>query len=112
LRRNTDARKRRKAGTESPLSLAIAGLLFGVGLRAGQAYALDGGDGRCRTIVYGEFVEARRVEGIGPMDPNPFWRPHAELEIDGPPDTIYYLAIFDDYAREGDTFSLSPVSAP
>jgi len=46
------------------------------------------------------------------MDPNPFWRPHAELEIDGPPDTIYYLAIFDDYAREGDTFSLSPVSAP
>jgi len=95
-----------------PPSLVIAGLLFGVGLRAGQAYALDGGDGRCKTLVYGEFVEARRVEGVGPMDPNPFWRLYAVLEIDGPPDTIYYLAVFDDYAREGDTFSLKPVPSP
>ncbi len=96
-----------------PYGLVIAGLLFGVGLRAGQAYALDGGEGRCKTFVYGEFVEARRVEGIGSMDPNPFWRPHAELEISlPPPDTVHYLTVFDDYAREDDTFSLEPVPAP
>ena len=93
-----------------PYSLVIAGLLFGVGLRAGQAYALD--ENRCQTIVYGEFVEARRVEGIGSMDPNPFWRPHAALEINGPPGTVYALGVFDDYAREGDNFSLEPVPAP
>ena len=95
-----------------PYSLVIAGLLFGVGLRAGQAYALDGGDGRCQTVVYGEFVEARRVEGIGPMDPNPFWRPHAVLEINEVPDPVYALHVFNDYAREGDSFSLKPVPGP
>lgn len=104
----------KKPALRVPLGLVVAGLLFGTGLRAGQAYALDGGEGRCLTQVRGEFVEARRLEGVGALEPDPFWRAHAILEFSlPPPDTIYSLAIFDDYVRsEDDKLSLEPEPAP
>lgn len=105
--------KNEKPARKVPLSLVIAGLLFGVGLRAGQAYALDGGDGRCQTDVLGEFVEARRVEGVGPVEPDPGWRARADLEIFGQPGTTAYIYVFEDNARDGDyVIPLKPESAP
>ena len=105
--------KNEKPAPKVPLSLAIAGLLFGVGLRAGQAYALDGGELRCEMDVLGEFVEARRVEGVGPVEPDPGWRARAPLVINGQPDTTAYLYVFEYSASDEDyVIPLKPESAP
>ena len=63
------------------LSLIVAGLLFGVGFRAGEAAALDGGEGRCEKTEYAEFVEVARVEGTGDPALQTFWRRRAGLTV-------------------------------
>ena len=59
-------------------------------------------------------MEARRLEGVGALEPDPFWRDRATLEFSlPPPDTIYSLSIFDYTVQsEDDQLSLEPEPAP
>ena len=72
-----------------PFSLIAAGLLFGIGFRAGEATALDGGDGRCTKRAWGELVEVSRVEGTGELVSQTFWRRRAVLTVDGGSDGVF-----------------------
>ena len=98
-------------GPNIPFGMILAGLLFGIGFRAGTARALDGGEGRCDRKVFGEFVEVRRLTGDQALETQDFWRPHAVLTV-MTPDSIIPLAIYDEDADDGFQYYLAAEATP
>ncbi len=87
-----------KLDSRPPVSLILAGLLFGVGFRAGTANALDGGEGRCDTEVFGELVGVRRVTGDQYVGSQDFWPTHSVLTVSDPGSLVHF-ALFDGGVR-------------
>lgn len=98
-------------GPKIPFGTILAGLLFGIGFRAGTARALDGGEGRCDRKVYAELVEVRRLTGDQALESQDFWRSRAVLTV-MTPDSVIPLLIFDDNADDGFAYGLAVEATP